>query len=74
MKSYRLYCFRMYLLTGDSYKGETENNGLAWVVNKVYESRKSWLGWYMFCDGHAQDYMNINIEIRTRPMWEHEVK
>ena len=42
------------------YKGE-KNNGFPWVVNKVYESRKSWLVWYMFCEGHAQYYMNINI-------------
>ena len=28
----------------------------AWVVNKVYESRNSWMAWYMFCEDHAQLY------------------
>ena len=40
MLSYRLYCFGVYLITGEkSIEGE-KNNGLAWVVN---ESRNLWM-------------------------------
>ena len=73
MLSWHSWCSGVFFLTGQWSNGVKimkKNNGLAWVFYKVYESRNSWMTWYIFCADHAQCYMNLNIHIWTYDQWE----